>query len=304
MNTTVRLLLTMIALLSMVNHASADSAREERAEVVLEVGKIDSSTVSVGALAVAVYGKGKRHPVSGAWTKLDTARGYVKAIDRQQLILALKPDGWPNWTQRIDLERIQTLILVESPSPSVANRDSTQVTSSRAECRLTESSNRLSVRTARVDDIKTSERISLKLRNGVIASGIFQLGGIALLGIDSIAGPFPGAVIGSAVGAVVGVLRVDPPSQSRNSQKLFMALAGSWIGTMVAGLVTSRDTYYGLPTALALSVCPAVGATLATELWRKPIPAEIKSKPEASRFSIGLVPTPKRGLSAVATLRF
>ena len=322
MNTTVRFLLTAIALLSMVNHASADSARED-VEVVLEAGEIDSSTVEVGALAVVVFGKGERHPTSGAWAKLDTIRGYIKAVDRRRLIVGLEPDGWSKW---IALNRIQALVLVSSPSPdaiasalattaieteavaspfpSSADQDSTQVSSSHAEGGLTEPSDRLSARTVRRDDRKTGERITLKLRNGVIASGIFQLGGIVLIGSDSIAGPFPGAIIGSAVGAVVGVLRVDPPDRSRNFQKLFMALAGSWVGTMVAGSVTSRDTHYGVPDALALLVCPVVGAAIATELWRKPIPAETKSRSEARRISVNLGPNSTGRLSAVATLRF
>ena len=327
MNTTVRFFLTAIAFLSMVNHASADSAREDvetiRAEIVLEASEINSSTVEVGAFAVVVYGQGERHPTSGAWAKLDTIRGYIKAVDRRRLIVGLEPDGWSKW---IALNRIQALVLVGSPSPdaiasalatttieteavaspfpSSADQDSTQVTSSHAEGGLTEPSDRLSARTARRDDRKTGERITLKLRNGVIASGILQLGGIALIGSDSIAGPFPGAIIGSAVGAVVGVLRVDPPDRSRNSQKLFMALAGSWVGTMVAGSVTSRDTHYGLPDALALLVCPVVGAAIATELWRKPIPAETKSRSEARRISVNLGPNSTGRLSAVATLRF
>ena len=59
MNTTVRFFLTAIAFLSMVNHASADSAREDvetiRAEIVLEASEINSSTVEVGAFAVVVW---------------------------------------------------------------------------------------------------------------------------------------------------------------------------------------------------------------------------------------------------------
>ncbi len=323
MNTTVRFLLTAIALLSMVNLAHADTDRDD--EVMLEANEIDSSTVEVGALAVVVYEREEQNSLPRARARLDTAIGYIKAVDQRRLIVGLGPDGWSKW---IALERIQVLVLVGSPSPdaiarasvlaaaavdaatvampfpSSEDQDSTQADSGRVEGELTETPDRLSARTARGDHRNTGERIALKLRNGVIASGIFQLGGIVLIGSNSIAGPLPGAIIGSAVGAVAGVLRVDPPARSRNFQKLFMSLAGSSIGTMVAGLVTSRDTYYGLPDVLALLVCPAVGATIATEVWSKPIPAEIKSKPEASRFSIGLVPTPKRGLSAVATLRF
>ena len=328
MNTTVRFLLTAIALLSMVNFAHADTDREDvetlRAKIVLEAGEIDSSTVEVGAFVVVVYEQEKQQ-LSGNRARLDTARGYIKAVNQRRLIVGLESDGWSKW---IALERIQALVLVDSPSPdaiaraselataaigtatvatpfpSSAEWDSTQTTSSRAEDELTEPSYRLSVRTARGNDRKTGERITLKLRNGVIASGIFQLGGIVLTGSDSIAGPFPGAIIGSAVGAVVGVLRVDPPDRSRNFQKFFMALAGSWVGTMVAGSVTSRDTHYRLPDALALLVCPVVGAAIATELWRKPISAETKSISEARRISVNLGPNSTGHLSAVATLRF
>ena len=70
----------------------------------MEADEIDSSTVEIGALAVVVYGQEERQPTSGEWAKLDTVRGYIKAVDRQGLLLSLK--GWP---QRIALDRIQTL---------------------------------------------------------------------------------------------------------------------------------------------------------------------------------------------------
>ena len=61
---------TVILLLTMVNHAHADTVREDaeglRTEVVLEASEIDSRTVEVGALAVVVYGKGERRPTSGS----------------------------------------------------------------------------------------------------------------------------------------------------------------------------------------------------------------------------------------------
>ena len=108
---------TVTLLLGMVNHVHANTGREDaeglRAGVVLEVGEIDSSTVEVGALAMVVYGQGERHPTSEAWAKLDTARGYIKAVDQRRLIVGLEPDGWSKW---IALERIQKLILVGSPS--------------------------------------------------------------------------------------------------------------------------------------------------------------------------------------------
>ena len=89
--------------------------------------------------------------------------------------MRLKVNGWPNWTRRIALERIQTLILAESPSPSSANQGSTQVNSSRAEGGLTESSDELPVRTARVGDTNTSERIAKKLGAGVLMGSLSGL---------------------------------------------------------------------------------------------------------------------------------
>ena len=152
MNATVRFLLTAIALLAMVNHASADSAREDietlRAKVVLEAGEIDSSTVEVGAFAVVVYEREEQNPLPGARARLDTARGYIKAVDQRRLIVGLEPDGWSKW---IALERIQTLTLVGLPSLSSADRDRTQVDSGRVVRQFTAPSDRLSGKTQRRD---------------------------------------------------------------------------------------------------------------------------------------------------------
>ncbi len=104
MDTAVRFMLASIALLAIVNHAHANTGRDD-AEVVLEAGEIDSSTVAVGTFVVVVYEREEPpQSLSGAWAKLDTTRGYIKAVDRQGLLLSLK--GWP---QRIALDRIQTL---------------------------------------------------------------------------------------------------------------------------------------------------------------------------------------------------
>ena len=105
----------LLAVLLLGNGAAAGASNDSggvRVERVLAAGQIDSSTVDVGTFAVVIYGQGERQPVSGAWTKLDTVRGYIKAVDRRRLIVGLEPDGWSKW---IALERIQTLILVGSP---------------------------------------------------------------------------------------------------------------------------------------------------------------------------------------------
>ena len=57
--------------------------------------------------------------------------------------------------------------------------------------------------------------------------------------------------------------------------------------------------------ALGAFLGPVVGATIASEVWRKPFSAKLHLKPDEARpFSVGLVPDLKGGLSAVATLRF
>ena len=120
MDTAIRFMLAAIALLAVVNHAYADTARDD-AEVVLEAAETDNSTVEVGAFVVVVYGREEQHPVSGTQARLDTARGYIKAVDQRRLIVGLEPDGWSKW---IALERIQTLVLVGSPSPDAIARAS------------------------------------------------------------------------------------------------------------------------------------------------------------------------------------
>ena len=79
--------------------------------MVLEAGEIDSGKVRVGVFAEVVYGKGKRDPVSGRWEKLDTASGYIKAVDAEHLTIVLR-QGFGK--KRIAFARIQKLILAES----------------------------------------------------------------------------------------------------------------------------------------------------------------------------------------------
>ena len=94
MDTAVRFMLASIALLAIVNHAHANTGRDD-AEVVLEAGEIDSSTVAVGTFVVVVYEREEPpQSLSGAWAKLDTTRGYVKAVDRAE-IDPVPGKGWP-----------------------------------------------------------------------------------------------------------------------------------------------------------------------------------------------------------------
>lgn len=118
MNPAFRFLLaaTGISLLSMVDHALADSvgdSAEAAAKVILEAGEIDSSTVPAGSYVVVIHGQGERHPVSEEWEQLVTSRGYVHAVDAKVLTLFRGWDDEPEW---IAVDRIQTLVLMGSPS--------------------------------------------------------------------------------------------------------------------------------------------------------------------------------------------
>ena len=183
-------LIVSVLLLSMVNHAHADSASVQaeapRAEVVLEAGEIDSSTVEVGTLSVVIYEREERQSLSGTQALLDTARGYIKAVNQRRLIVGLEPDGWSKW---IALERIKTLTLAGSLTQRSADRDSTQVASGRAVRWLGETPDTLSGRTQRRDAKGTGKRIAKKLVGGTSAG---LAGGIA----GSWWGPFWMTVVG------------------------------------------------------------------------------------------------------------
>ena len=77
------------------------------AGVVFEAGEIDSSTVKPGAYVEIIYGRGERDPVSEEWERLDTARGYIQAIDAERLII-----GEQFWKKEIALGRIQKLTIL------------------------------------------------------------------------------------------------------------------------------------------------------------------------------------------------
>lgn len=262
MDTAVRFFFAAIALLAMVNHTDAETARDD-AEVVLEADEINSSTVKVDDFVVVVYGKGERQPTSGEWAKLDTMQGYVKAVKQRALLLSLELYGWP---ESIALERIQTLTLVDLPA---------------------------SVKT---DEMGVGKRIVSKLFFGAVSGGISAyLGGAIGGGFESCAegdcgfneAGIKGAAIGYTAGTAYGVSRIDPHDQ------FVPSLLGSLLGFGGGIWLTANSDVQLWPS---IFVGPVAFATVMSELSRKP--------PEARRFSVGLVPNPKKGLSAVATLHF
>ena len=79
------------------------------AKAKFEAGEIDSSTVKPGAYVEIIYGRGERDLVSGEWERLDTARGYIQAIDAERLIIRER-----FWKKEIELERIQKLTIPDA----------------------------------------------------------------------------------------------------------------------------------------------------------------------------------------------
>ena len=82
------------------------------AGVVFEAGEIDSNAVQPGAFVEVIYGKGERHPDTGAWEKLETVRGYLKAMDAERITI-----GGRFWKKEIAHERVQKLTVLDSERP-------------------------------------------------------------------------------------------------------------------------------------------------------------------------------------------
>ena len=136
-------------------------------------------------------------------------------------------------------------------------------------------------------------RIAKKLGGGVLG-GSFGVLVVFIIGENSDPDPDPiaavaagphMALLGCTFGSPIGVSWVDP------WDKKILTWAGSMAGWFVGRMALERDTSW--PFA------PLVGAIIGSELWRKP-PQDSQN----DRVSVSLVPAPRGGLSAFATLRF
>ena len=150
-------------------------------------------------------------------------------------------------------------------------------------------------RTEAIDIGRTSVRIARKLGDG---AGLGTLSGFTAAwillsgdsGSDGIGAPAAfaaGWLPGSIAGTAYGVSHLDP--YDRFPMALFGSLLGSVVGLWASDL---SGPWSGI---LPLFVCPAISATIASELSRSP--------PESGGLSIGLIPGP-RALSMVATLHY
>ncbi len=250
------------------------------AGVILQASEIDSSKVKVGVYAEVIYGMGEWDQVSGKWEKLDTAQGYIKAVDAESLTI-----GRGFWKEQIAFERIQKLIMA---------------TSNREMDRLKEPADTLSGVGNRWQQKQQSTgvargRIVKKLAGSVLGGIVLGIaGGFANAAISEcptgvafceLENFFIGGWYGYVVGVPVGMNRMDA------HDRFTYSLAGSLIGGVASlALTDSKDEFW------TLIICPLIGAAVMSEFFRK--------SPEARRVSIGLLPGPKSRVSAVATLRF
>lgn len=233
------------------------------AGMVLKAGEIDSSKVKVGAYAEVIYGTGE---------KLSTARGYIQAVDAESLTIS------QGLGKRIAFDRIRQLILAESSFAMDRFKKTTDILFVKKE--------------------NKPRRIVGKLVGGILGGPLFTLlGGVIGANInentcedsndicidDEVA---LGVVVGYLAGVSWGVNWVDPHDR-------FIGVLG---GTLIGGatgivMTTTKEELW--PSVL---ICPIIGATIMSELTRKP--------PEARRFSVGLAPNSDGRLSAIATFRF
>ena len=249
------------------------------AGVILEAGEIDSSKVKVGVYAEVIYGTGERDQVSGKWEKLNTAQGYIKAVDAESLTI-----GRGLWKEQIAFERIQKLILAES---------------GREIDRLKEATDTLSVIDNRQQEHHSTGivegRIAKKLAGsvlgGFLAGMTVGMTGAAIVDCPEdasfceIENFFIFGWYGYVVGLPIGMNRMDP------QDRFTYSLAGSLIGGAASlALTDSKDEFW------TLIICPLVSAAIMSEFFRKPL--------ENRRVSIGLLPGSNGRVSAVATLRF
>ena len=110
----------------------------------------------------------------------------------------------------------------------------------------------------------------------------------------------PALLYGYPAGTAIGVTAIDVDTSDPHDRsiKSFIKSLGVSLGGSTVGLIGGFGLALVNPDVLwpSLFVGPIVGATLASEWWRKPLASR--------RISVGLMPNPRGRLSAVATLRF
>ena len=155
-------------------------------------------------------------------------------------------------------------------------------------------------------NMSTGKRVALKLIAGTVGGviGVKMVNSILPCFPDDYAGDYDPVYCKSAeaallygypVGIAIGVSLVGPRDRPIPSliRPLVLSLGGSAVGLIGGILLANVDDEVFWPS---VPIFPIVGATLASELWRKPSTAH--------PISVGLMPNPRGVLSAIATLHF
>lgn len=286
-----RIVVCSAALLALIlfgwpDHTFPDSTSEP--PVTLNSSATDTSKVEVGAWVRVVYGLGYADPVSGRWPRVATVEGTIRAVGGQRLLLALEGQEGP---QRIDLQRIHRLVLLDSPPAGGME---------------------IHGPTTHRDPVPPYGKSEAGHHRWMVAGKLTagMMGGLAggFLGVrigesldsgDGLEGGLLGLASGYAVGAALGVSKLDP-------QATFIpALAGS-----VAGLLLGGSLSQAADSPWPVVLCPLLFSTMASEMWRKPAAkGGLSGKSDTApgrvrRWSIGLGPGPGGDLAALLTMRF
>ena len=263
--------------------------------VILEAGEIDSNTVEVGVPAVVIYGLGYRDP-TGKWPRLTRARGVIRAVNSKRLLLSV---GGKGRSQRIDLPRIQTLILGETSVSLSASRDTVQAQIEPVDSLAVKEIPPFWWDLENNKGLRRLKKVAAGTASGVVLTAVafsVQSSTIEPSGDPdrdawrSLGFLLVGSTIGCSVGFPIGVTLVDPYDSLPVTLLAGIVPAAAGIGVITIDQERSGTAF------LLIYVAPVISSLIASELWRKP--------PQDRRVSFGLSPTFNGGFSAVTTLRF
>ena len=148
-------------------------------------------------------------------------------------------------------------------------------------------------------NMTAGKRVALKLIAGTLG-GVM---GVVIAASNSDDGQEPElgpALYGYLAGIAIGVPTVDVSGVDPHDRSMLSLITS--IGVSLGGSVVGAIGGYGLAVSSrnvlwpSILIGPVVGATLASEWWRK--------SSVARRLSIGLAPNPRGSLSTVVSLRF
>ncbi len=219
-----RSVLYAISVILISGHVAAQSPPANLASTVLKDSEIDSSKVEVGTYAEITYYKGE---------KLETARGYIKAVDSETLTI-----GRGLWKEQIAFDRIQTLIAKADAAPNTGQK-------------------------GRVDNSDVELYFGESLL-GFLGGHLSGWSGFVCVALTAQTFSFDSFMIGSMLGVAGGVYL---PQRSKRSKSFI----GAFSGSVVAGSLYWKLLGEGLAKRDLLFIVPAevIGSIIGEVIGRK-----------------------------------